>query len=51
MFCGFFYVGTSFHACFSVGRHIVALEEDKEVFFALLVSMVHFPVVASTPQP
>ena len=29
----------------------MALEEDKEVLFALLVSMVHFPVVVSIPQP
>jgi hypothetical protein len=29
----------------------VALEEDKELFFALLVSKVHSPTVFSLPQP
>jgi hypothetical protein len=49
MLCGFFYAGASIRACPSVGRHIMALEEDKELFFALLVSMVHFPTAFFTP--
>jgi hypothetical protein len=51
MLCGFFYVGASIRACRSVGHHIVALEEDKELFFALLAPMVHSPAVSSPPQP
>jgi hypothetical protein len=51
MLCGFFYAGASIRACCSMGRHIVALEEDKELFSALLAPMVHFPVVSSPPQP
>jgi hypothetical protein len=34
-----------------MGCHIVALEEDKELFFALLVPMVHFPAASFIPQP
>jgi hypothetical protein len=34
-----------------VGRHIVALEEDKELFSTLLAPMVHSPAVSSPPQP
>jgi hypothetical protein len=33
-----------------VGCHIVALEEDKELFFALLAPMVHFLAASSIPQ-
>jgi hypothetical protein len=29
----------------------MAFKEDKEVFSALLAPKVHFPTVASTPQP
>jgi hypothetical protein len=48
---GFFYACASIRACRSMGRHIVALEEDKELFSALLAPMVHSPVVSSLPQP
>jgi hypothetical protein len=51
MLYGFFHVGASIRACHSVGRHIVALEEDKELFSALLVPMVRSPTVSSPPQP
>jgi hypothetical protein len=51
MLCGFFYVGASIHACRSVGRHIVALEEDNELFSALLAPTVHSPAVSSPPKP
>jgi hypothetical protein len=34
-----------------VGRHIVALEEDKELFFALLAPMVRSSAVSFPPQP
>jgi hypothetical protein len=51
MLCGFFYGGASIRACCSVDRHIVALEEDKELFFALLAPMVRSPAVTSPPQP
>jgi hypothetical protein len=51
MLCGFFHIGASIRACCSVGRHIVALEEDKELFSALLAPMVHSPTVSSLPQP
>jgi hypothetical protein len=34
-----------------VGRHIVALEVDKELFSTLFASMVRFPVVSFSPQP
>jgi hypothetical protein len=48
---GFFYAGTFIRACRRVGHHIVAFEEDKELFFALLAPMVHSPAVSSLPQP
>jgi hypothetical protein len=32
MLCGFFYAGASIRACRSMDCHIVALEEDKELF-------------------
>jgi hypothetical protein len=51
MLYGFFYASASIRACHSVGRHIVALEEDNEVFSALLAPMVHSPVVSSPPKP
>jgi hypothetical protein len=51
MLCGFFYVGASIHAYYSVDYHIVALEEDKELFSALLAPMVHFLAISSPPQP
>jgi hypothetical protein len=51
MLCGFFYAGASIRACRSVGRHIVALKEDNELFFALLAPMVHSPAVSSPPKP
>jgi hypothetical protein len=34
-----------------MGRHIVALEEDKELIFALLAPIVRSPSISSTPQP
>jgi hypothetical protein len=43
MSCVFFYAGASIHACRSVGRHLVALEEDNELFSALLAPMVSSP--------
>jgi hypothetical protein len=51
MLCGFFHVGASIRACRSVGQHIVALEENKELFSTLLVPMVRSPAVSSPPQP
>jgi hypothetical protein len=51
MSCAFFYAGASIRICRSMGRHIVALEEDKELFFALLAPMVRSPVVSSLLQP
>jgi hypothetical protein len=51
MLCGFFYASAFIRACHSIGHHIMALEDNKEVFFALLALMVHSPAVASTPQP
>jgi hypothetical protein len=51
MLCTFFYAGAFICACYSLGRHIVALEEDKELFSALLVSMVRISAASSTPQP
>jgi hypothetical protein len=51
MLCGFSYASAFIYACRSMGHHIVALEDDKEVFFALLALMVRSPAVASTPQP
>jgi hypothetical protein len=34
-----------------MGRHIVALKEDKELFSALLTPMVRSPTASSIPQP
>jgi hypothetical protein len=51
MLCGFFYAGASIHACRSLDCHIMALEEDKEVFFALLAPLMRSPPVSSLPQP
>jgi hypothetical protein len=50
MSCVFFYAGASIRACRSVGRHLVALEEDNELFSALLAPMVRFPTVSSPPM-
>jgi hypothetical protein len=51
MSCAFFYAGASICVCRSVGCHIVALKEDKELFSALLAPMVRSPAVSSPPQP
>jgi hypothetical protein len=51
MLCGFFYAGASIRACRSVGCHIVDLEEDNELFFALLAPMVRSPTVSFPPKP
>jgi hypothetical protein len=51
MSCVFFYVGTSICACRSVGRHLVALEEDKSLFSALLAPMVRSLAVSSPSKP
>jgi hypothetical protein len=50
MSCALFYAGASIRACRSVGRHLVALEEGNELFFALLAPMVRFPAVSSPPM-
>jgi hypothetical protein len=50
MSCAFFYAGASIHACRSVGRHLVALEEDNELFSAWLAPMVRSPAVSSPPK-
>jgi hypothetical protein len=36
MSCYFDFAGASIHACQKAGRHIVAMEEDEDVFKALL---------------
>jgi hypothetical protein len=51
MSCVFFYIGASIRACRSMGHHLVALEEDNELFFALLAPMVRSPVVSSPSKP
>jgi hypothetical protein len=51
MSCVFFYAGASIRACRSVGRHLLALEEDNELFSALLAPMVRFAAVSSPPKP
>jgi hypothetical protein len=51
MSCGFFYAGASIRACRSVGRHIVALEENKELFSTLFAPIEHSSAVSSPPQP
>jgi hypothetical protein len=50
MSCVFFYVGASIRACRSVGRHLMALEEDNELFSALLAPMVRSRAVSSPPK-
>jgi hypothetical protein len=50
MSCVFFYAGASIRACRSVGRHLVALEEDNELFSTLLAPMVRSPAVSSPPK-
>jgi hypothetical protein len=50
MSCVLFYAGASIHACRSVGHHLVALEEDNELFFALLAPMVRSPMFSSPPK-
>jgi hypothetical protein len=50
MSCAFFYAGASIHACRSVGRHLVALEEDNELFSTLLAPMVRSLAVSSPPK-
>jgi hypothetical protein len=50
MSCVLFYAGASIHACHSVGRHLVAFEEDNILFSALLVPMVRSPTVSSPPK-
>jgi hypothetical protein len=50
MSCAYFYAGVSIRACRSVGRHLVALEEDNELFSAFLAPMVHSPTVSSPPK-
>jgi hypothetical protein len=50
MSCVFFYAGASIRACHSVGRHLVALEKDNELFSALLAPMVRSPTVSSPPK-
>jgi hypothetical protein len=51
MLCGFFYASTSIRACRSVHCHIVALEEDKELFSAVLALMVHSLAISSLSKP
>jgi hypothetical protein len=50
MLCCFFYAEASIRTCRSMGRHIVALEEHKELFLVLFIPMVYLLVVASIPQ-
>jgi hypothetical protein len=50
MSCVFFYTSASIRACCSVGRHLVALEEDNELSLALLAPMVRSPTVSSPPK-
>jgi hypothetical protein len=50
MSCVFFYASTSIRTCRRQGRHLMALEEDNELFSALLVPMVHSPAVSSPPK-
>jgi hypothetical protein len=49
--CCLFYAGASICTCRNVDRHIVALEEDKELFSALLAPMVRSLAVSSPPHP
>ena len=51
MLYGFVYAGASIYTCRSMGRHIVALEEDNELFYALLAPMVRSLAVLSPPKP
>jgi hypothetical protein len=50
MSCPIFYAGASIRACRSVGRHLVALEEDSDLFSTLLAPMVRSPAVSSPPN-
>jgi hypothetical protein len=50
MSCIFFYAGASIRACRSMGRHLMALEEENELFSALLAPMVRSPTVSSPPK-
>jgi hypothetical protein len=50
MSCAFFYAGASIRACRSVGRHLVALEEDNELFSTLLAPMVRSLAVSYPPK-
>jgi hypothetical protein len=50
MSCAYFYAGPSIRACCSVGRHLVALEEDNELFSTLLAPMVRSLAVSSPPK-
>ena len=47
LLCGLFYVGASICACRSVGCYVVALKEDKKLFFAFLTPMVPSLAVSS----
>ncbi len=51
MICKLVIVGASITACRSTGRHIVALEEDKEIFDALLLPMKKSIEVVVTTKP
>jgi len=45
-------LGTSIHACKFLSRHIIALEEDKEIFDAVLAPMIRsVPDVPTTVAP
>ena len=47
----FLSIGASIYACRATGRHIVALEEDKSIFDALLAPLIHpIPIPQPTPQ-
>ena len=43
--------GPSIHACRNVNRHIIALEEDKAIFMALLAPLVRPPKARPSSQP
>ncbi len=43
--------GASIHACRNVNRHIVALEEDKAIFDALIAPLVRAKATSSAPRP
>ena len=46
-----FIAGASIWACRNVNRHIVALEEDKAIFNALLKPLICAPLMAPSMQP